>query len=215
MAPITVEPNSAAPAAAAPVEPNPGVEPQAAPAETGGAKLPDEVLQIPAMQALFAGAPAAFSASLKEFQNRPEAKLIASNKDALQQAGMGLYRSLGGDLGVLFNQLKISGEQLKAADQAGKLLELAPPFDVVNQQVAGSGENNPVLSAQPSAGAAGNTPAAANQMNSPVRSPAPLSAGAQKSLTNARIKNQTLGRPVDGPKPGQGRLLNNILKQPI
>lgn len=213
MANITVEPNSAAAPAAAAVEPNPGVEAQAAPA---AGELPDEVLQIPAMQALFAGAPAAFSASLKEFQNRPEAKLIASNKDALQQAGMGLYRSLGGDLGVLFNMLKLSGEQLKAADQAGKLLELAPPFDVVNQQVAGSGENNPVLSAQPPAGAAaGNTPAAANQMQSPVRSPAPMSAGAQKSLTNARIKNQTLGRPVDGPKPGQGRLLNTILKPVI
>jgi len=123
---------------------------------------------------------------------------------------MGLYRSLGGDLGVIFNQLKLNGEQLKAADQAGKLLEVAPPFDVVNQQVAGSGEGNPVLSAQPPTGAAGNTPAAANQMKSAVRSPAPMPASSQKSLTNARLKNLGPSKPT-----GQGQLLQSILKSPI
>ena len=175
--------------------------------------MPDEVLQIPAMQAVFAGQPAAVSASLKDFTNRPEAKLIASNKDGLMKAGLGLYRSLGGDLGVIFNQLRISGEQIKAADQAGTLLEIAPPFDVVNQQVAQSGEANPVLSAQPPAGlASGGAPAAAAQMGSPVRPPAPLPASSQKSITNARLKNQTAGTPTSGPKPGAGRILNNILK---
>lgn len=208
MATIPVEPISAA--AAPPVEPTNPEAAAAAPKSGGASALPDELLQIPAIQALFAGSPAAFSASLKDFQKRPEAKLISENKDALMQAGMGLYRSLGGDLGVVFNQLKLNGEQIKAADQAGKLLEVAPPFDVVNQQVAGSGEGNPVLSAQPPAGAAGNTPAAANQMKSPVRSPAPLPASSQKSLTNARVKNLGPSKPT-----GQGQLLQSILKSPI
>lgn len=205
---ITVEPRTAP---AAPVEPTAGAP---EPTSDAGA-LSDEILQIPAMQAVFAGSPAAFSASLKDFEKRPEAKLIVQNKDALMKAGMGLYRSLGGDLGVIFNQLKLSGEQLKSADQAGKLLELAPPFDQVNQQVASSGEGNPVLSAADPAGMAGFTPPAASQMNSAVRGPAPLPASSQKALTNARIKNQMLGKPTDGPKPGQGRILNNILKSPI
>jgi len=208
---ISVEPRTPE-ASPAPVEPIPGAPEQPA---AGGSGLPNELLQIPAMQAVFSGQPAAFSASLTDFAKRPEAKLISQNKDALLKAGMGLYRSLGGDLGVIFNQLRINGEQLKAADQAGKLLEIAPPFDTVNQMVAGSGENNPVLSAQPPAGLAGNTPSAAAQMGSPVRPPPPLPASSQTALTKARIKNQTLGRPSEGPKPGAGRILNNILKSPL
>lgn len=200
--PVIVEPRAPA---AAPVEST-----EAAPESTGGS-LPDEILQIPAMQAVFAGQPAAVSAPLEAFSKRPEAKLIASNRDALMRAGMGLYRSLGGDLGVIFNQLHISGNQLKQADQAGKLLEIAPPFDAVNQSVGASGENNPVLSAQVPGGAASAVPAP-SQFGSAVRGPAPLPASSQKSLTNARIKNQMLGKPSEGPKPGAGRLLNNILK---
>lgn len=173
--------------------------------------LPDEVLQIPAMQAVFAGSPAAVSAPIKDFSNRPEAKLIAQNRDALVRSGMGLYRSLGGDLGVIFNRLKLSDEQIKSADQAGKLLEIAPPFDEVNQSVASSGENNPVMNAQVPGGAASAIPTP-SQFGSAVRGPAPMPASSQKSLTNARIKNQMLGKPSEGPKPGAGRLLNNILK---
>lgn len=205
--PVVVEPRT--PAATPAVES--GTEAPAAESGTGAGSLPDEILQIPAMQAVFAGQPAAVSAPLEAFSKRPEAKLIADNRDALMRAGMGLYRSLGGDLGVIFNQLRLNGEQLKQADQAGKLLEIAPPFDAVNQSVASSGENNPVMNAQVPGGAAGAVPAP-SQFDSAVRGPAPLPAGAQKSLTNARIKNQMLGKPSEGPKPGAGRLLNNILK---
>lgn len=201
--PVVVEPR--APAATPAVES--GTE-----APTGAGSLPDEILQIPAMQAVFAGQPAAVSAPLEAFSKRPEAKLIADNRDALMRAGMGLYRSLGGDLGVIFNQLRLNGEQLKQADQAGKLLEIAPPFDEVNQAIAASGEANPVLSAQVPAGAAGAPVPSPSQFGSAVRGPAPMPASSQKSLTNARIKNQMLGKPSEGPKPGAGRLLNSILR---
>lgn len=205
---VTVEPRTA-PVTPPPVEPVPG----APEASSGGSSLPDEILQIPAMQAVFAGQPAAVSTPIESFKNRPEAKLLEQNKDALLRAGLGMYRNLGGDLGVIFNQLRISGEQLKAADQAGQLLEVAPPFDQVNASIAQSGESNPVLSAEMPAGlASAPAPAAANQVGSPVGSPKPLPASSQKAITNARLKNQMLGKPTDGPKPGQGRILNNILK---
>lgn len=204
MAEITVEPRNAA------VPANP--EPESNPASPAAA-LPDELLQIPAIQALFAGSPPAVSAPLEDFSKRPEAKLLLSNKDALLRAGMGLYRSLGGDLGVVFNQLYLNGAELQAADKEGRLLQLAPSFDQVNQSIASSGQNNPVLIARgPSGGAAGSPIPNPSQSASPIRSPAPLPASAQKSLTSARIKNQMLGQPSEGAKPGAGRLLNSILK---
>ena len=87
------------------VEPKPGVSPvaeTAPPAETDQtASLPDEVLRVPAIQAIFAGSPPAVSAPIEEFASRPEGKLVMANKEALMKAGMGLYRSVAGDLGVV------------------------------------------------------------------------------------------------------------------
>lgn len=170
----------------------------------GGGGFSDELLQIPAMQALFAGSPPALSTSLKDFSNRPEAKLMGDHKDELMKAGIGFYRSLGGDLGVLFNQLHIAGQDLQEADKAGKLLEVAPPFDQVTQQVTGSGEAHPSLTAQ----VPGGPKTAAPQAIPP--SPAPASV--QNKQTTARLKNVQPGSPTSGPAPGAGRILNNILK---
>lgn len=189
------------------------VQPRAgAPTETPKASvgdIPDEVLQIPAMQALFAGSPAALSASLAAFANRPEGKLIQSNKDVLMKAGMGLYRALDGDTGVIFNQMYVNGAELQQADKAGQLAQLAPPFDSVNQSVASSGADNPVLkSGQVPNGFKTASVPAAPQSNSAVP---PASAATQR----ARVANMAPKGPTSGPKPGAGRLLNSILKPVI
>jgi len=202
---IVVEPRDIAP----PVEP--AAEEVAAPA-TG--ELSDDVLKIPAMQALIAGQPPAISANLTTLDKMPEAKLIAANKDGLMSAGIGLYRSMDGANGVFFNQLFVSPDEIKAADQAGKLLEVAPPFETVNATVGKSGEQNPVLSAaeRPAGFKSGPTPTAV-----PPGAPAqpqgtPQPASAQKATANARMKNMQIGAPTSGPQPGAGRLLNTILK---
>lgn len=182
------------------------VEPMTEAPETS--ELPDELLQIPALQGLFAGSPPAFSASLKEFEKRDEAKTIAKNKDALMGAGMGFYRTLDGARGVVFNTLYVSPDDIKAADQSGQLATVAPEFTQVNDQIATSGEANPVLQAQPPTGMA-NPPA---PTNAPGAMPAPLPASAQKTLTNQRSKNLQVGAPTTGPEPGAGRLLNSLLK---
>lgn len=189
------------------------VEPKSAPAETptptaqGGVDLPDELLQLPAVQGLFSGAPPAFSTPIATFEKRPEAKLIADNKDALQRAGVGLYRSLAGDLGVLFNQLYIAGNDIAQADKEGRLLEVAPPFDQVSQSISQSGENNPVLNA---AGVPNGAKTAGVPTPGPTPEPAPAST--QNKLLTARLKNIPQGAPTSGPAPGAGRILNNILK---
>lgn len=180
----------------------------AAPTKTKGFAIPDEVLQIPAMQALFAGQPAAISASIVEFGKRPEGKLIQQNKDGLMKAGINLYRGLDGDTGVIFNQAYLSGSELQAADKAGQLSQVAPQFDAVNNAVAQSGANNPVLNAQtPSAFRTAPVPEAP-QSASPVP---PASAGTQKEAMKARVQNLQPKGAISGPKPGSGRLLNVAL----
>jgi len=200
-----VEPLSTAPATA------PAVEPTAQPAPTEkGSELPQELLQLPAFQALFAGQPPALSAPVADFAKRPETKLVSDNKAPLMKAGIGFYRSIGGDLGVVFNQMFISGEEIKAADTAGKLLEIAPPFDAVSQSVAQSGAENPVLKAQTPTG-----PRGAPVPTPPQSGGKPQSAAAQRKTTSARVMNIQPGAPTSGPAPGAGRLLNSILKPVI
>jgi hypothetical protein len=188
------------------VQPRAGVEPVAAAPAEGGADLPDDLLRIPAMQAVVAGSPGAFSAVLSQFEKRPEAKIISSNKDNLMKAGFGLYRSLDGQKGAVFNQLFVSPEEIQAADQAGQLETIAPAFDQLNMEVAGAGAANPVLAegARPEGFRAG---AAA-----PAAGPPPMAASAQKSVATKRANNLQPGSPTSGPVPGEGRLLNTILK---
>lgn len=198
----------------APVAPAPEEAPaEAAPAPE--ASLPDEVLQIPAIQGLITGEPAAVSAPLKEFSKRGEAEVIAKNSQSLMKAGMGFYRSLDGQIGVVFNQMYLPGETLKQADQAGKLLEVAPPFDTVNEALGKTGLAHPALaSGGPPAGPAVSGPPETPQAaQAPMQAgAAPLPASAQRKLMSARVTNMQQGSPTSGPSPGAGRLLNSILK---
>lgn len=204
---IVVEPLAAAPAA-----PEPAPAPEAAPEGDQSTGLPDDVLRIPVMQGILAGAPPAVSAPIAEFSQRPEAQLIKANLPALQSNGMGLYRSLDGNIGVLFNQLKISGDQLKQADQGGKLLEVAPPWDEVNASVGQSGGGNPVLAAGAPTGPPNMPPTPPQMAQAPMAGGKPPSAAVQKKTQTARLANAQPGAPTSGPKPGAGRLVNNILK---
>jgi len=185
-----------------------GVEPQAP--ETAPGALPENILKIPAMQGLMAGNPAAVSAAIKEFQKRGEAKLLIDNKDLLTRAGMGFYRSISGDLGVIFNQLHIHPDAIQAADKAGQLLSIAPPFDKVNHELSKAGAAHPVLNAQvPSGPASAPVPAPIQSATMPLPPPP---ASAQRKLMGARLANVSPGAPTSGPVAGQGALLRSILK---
>jgi hypothetical protein len=132
---------------------------------------------------------------------------------------MAVYSALDGKTGVVFNQLYVHPEELKAADAAGQLHTLAPPFDQVNHLISKSGTAHPALDTghqvptglkgapipQPPQ-VAGAAPVA------PSASIPPLPASAQRKALTAQIANLSPGSPTSGPVPGQGRLLNNILK---
>jgi hypothetical protein len=214
--------------------PSPQVQPANAPAPPAGPKLSEKLLKMPAMQALFAGAPPALSAPTKDFtqSKRDEAKIIKDNLPALQQVGMGFYKSLSGHLGVIYNMLHVHLQDLQAADKAGKLTVLAPDFDSITHAVSKSGARNPVLAvrgvpkgfktptpqAPPLAapvppGASGPAPAPMSPPPAPQVRPAP--AGVQRKLANARVANLQPGAPTSGASPGAGRLLNAIMKPVI
>jgi hypothetical protein len=203
-APIPVEPRDAAAPAAPAVAPAEGAE---APA------LPPEVVQIPAMQAILAGSPAAVSVPVEGFEGTAEGKAITAAKEPLMAAGIAFYRSLGGDLGAIFNRAYVDDQTIMEADKAGKLAELAPPLTSVNQSIATSGQNNPVLNAKAPEGM--KTPAP--KKISPVSMAQPKSVKsaspeAQSKAMTAKVRNLAIGSPTDGPKPGSGRILNSILK---
>lgn len=206
--------------AAAAVPPAPEVTPvdPAAAAPEGQSPLPQDLIAIPAFQGLLAGAPAAVSASISEFASRPEGKLIQEHKDELLKAGIGLYHSMQGDLGVLFNQMYISGEELKTADKEGKLTSVAPPFDQVNQQLASAGADHPILKdtlAPTGPKMAGPPSILPSVASTPAPGPSPIPAPAPQKQIGAKMRNLAMGSPTSGPKPGEGRILNQILKPVI
>lgn len=192
------------------------IDPQAAepaPAE-GGPELPDEILKIPAFGPLMAGSPPALSTNIKNLDKTEEGKAIAKNAKALQQSGIGFYRALSGDIGVIFNQLYVTGEAVKQADEAGQLMQLAPDFSTVNSEASKAGPINPVLSAGAPPEAPPIAPAPTPPQSASGRLPAPP-ASAETKLAGARAKNLQPGSPTSGPAPGRGRLLNNLLKPAI
>lgn len=207
--PVEVTPKAGAQVPAEPAEP---AEP-AAPATNGKKKgsINQELLRIPAMQALMAGSPPAVSAPLEAFAKRPEAKLFVQNKDDLLKAGLAFYKALSGDLGVVFNQLYISGDEIKKADQAGQLTSIAPPFDSVNQAVSQAGPANPVLSHQGVPGAFKQGPVPTPPQAATGGTVPPATSG-QRRIAETRAKQMQAGSPTSGPRPGAGRLLNQILK---
>lgn len=203
MANSLVEPNANAAAAA------PAVEPTTP--EATGTDLPQELLQIPAFQGIIAGEPAAFSVPIAGFENSPEGKLITANKDPLLKAGMGFYRSLGGDIGAIFNRMFLADTEIQTADKEGRLTEVAPPLSEVNQMISQSGQANPVLQDKPrptglkSAGPAAPAPG-------PTVPPNQLANKSPARAIQAKMRNLDVGSPTEGAKPGAGRVLNQILK---
>lgn len=221
----------------APASPQAPITPAAAPdaaapddSQSTAPQLPPELTSVPAIQGLLAGAPPAFSARIKQFEKTDVAKSIIANKDALLAAGFAFYKSLHGDLAVMYNRFHIHGEDIKAADKAGKLQVLAPPFEQVDHALSKAGKNHPLLknpqipqgfasqspqaAIQPGAQAAAGAP---STMDTPSAAPvAGQASGAlQKRLQGARLTNMQAGAPTSGPAPGGGRLLNSILKQVV
>lgn len=197
------------PAEVPPTTTEPAVAPESAPAQTAG--LPEELLQVPAIQAVVAGAPPAVSGTIADFSKRPEGKLIAANKEPLKQAGMGFYRSLGGDLGVIFNRFYISDQEIQEADKAGTLSQIAPPFESVNTSTQQAGLNNPSFNHSGPPGGFKQAPVpTVPQASTTIPNEPPASL--QRKAMAGKVMNAKPTGPLSAPAPGAGSLLRDILK---
>jgi hypothetical protein len=173
----------------------------AAPADDEGGGIPDEVLQIPAFAGLLRGTPPAVWA--ENGVKSPEGDIIVKNQKPLAEAGFGFYNSPDKKTNVVFNSQFTSLPEIEAMDKAGKLRDFATPIDDLRAAFAGS-------EAPPEGAAAPPAPGGPAQV-----APVPPNASLDKKLATARISNAQPGSPTSGPVPGQGRILNSIMKPTV
>ena len=91
--------------------------------------LPEDLLQNPLIFAVAKGNPAAVSAPDKS--KDPAVLAVVKHAQPLVAAGFGIYQSVDKKTDVLFNTQSMHPDDLLQADRAGKLLDLAPPFDSI------------------------------------------------------------------------------------
>lgn len=170
--------------------------PEAAPEDTGG-EIPDEILQIPAFEGLLQGRPAA----VYDYKGSgtPVMEAIPKYAQQLADAGIAFYKSKDGALAVMFNTQFVSPEDIEKADAEGKLTEVAEPLAAV------TGAYDAVLNEDAAAAPSPAAPAPTSVTPAPV----------ENKLTTARLANVQSGAPTSGPKPGAGRVLNNVLKRAV
>lgn len=168
------------------------------PAPDEASELPDEVLKMPILNSLLNGAPPAVYAPSDA--KIPETKVIDKYSKELMGAGFAAYGTADGVNTVLFNQLFVTPEEIKAADANGTLLgQLAIPYEELAAGYEGAKlKDGEKPSEEPTVPAGG--------------MPAPASSATDKKLATARIANVAIGSPTSGPAPGQGRILNSALK---
>jgi len=127
---------------------------------------------------------------------------------------LNFFKSLHGDTGVIYNAMYVHPQDLLAADKAGKLAQVAPPWSKVDHIISKSGAGHPALTSKGAAGLATPTPQQPPQASTGVITPPgkPLPAKAQSQLLQARIAATQPGAPTAGPAPGGSQLLNRVLR---
>lgn len=185
--------------------------PAPAPAAQGGASLPEELLQLPVMQALMAGQPGAVSDNVEQAQNTEFGLAVSKFGKEMQKAGFGFYLANDGQLGVIFNQLYVNPEDILAADNAGTIQELAPPVAQVEQGILSDPGANPVLGDVAPPGAAAPVRATGGSSGGAAAVPAASGPGNAALAAKRRQNVQTKG-PTDSARPAAGKILNDILK---
>lgn len=176
-----------------PAAPAPAESPAPAAEEGGG--IPDEVLQLPEMAGLLRGTPPAIWS--EHGVKTPETEVIVKHQNELANAGFGFYNSPDKKTNVIFNTQFTSLPEIQAMDKAGKLREFATPLADVTAAFSGAG-------APPAEG-----------QSAPPQAIAPANPSMDAKLATQRVNNLGPGDPTSGPLPGQGRILNSILKPTV
>ena len=179
-------PAAAAPAAAPAQE--------EAPREPNINYLPPEVANLPVVQAVFIGQPAAVFATPEDKDN-PAVGLIAQAQQDLPAAGLGLYAD--DNVAVLFNPEFVSPQEVAQAVNSGAIDKVAAPLGMLDSAFA-----------EAQGGAEGGVPPASG--GTPVK---PASANTQTRINAARVQNLKPQAPTQGARAGQG--IVNDLTRPV
>lgn len=181
-------------AAAPAVDPAPTEAEPTQPAEPNINFLPPEVANLPVVQAVFIGQPAAVSAT-KEDKDNPAVGLIAQAQQDLPAAGLGLFAD--DNVAVLFNPSYVSPQEVVQAVRAKTLDKLAVPISKLDEAF------NSVQAKKSNGGA---PPAS----GTPVP---PAGQTTQSRINAARVQNLKPQAPTAGAKAGQG--IVNDLTRPV
>lgn len=204
---MPVNPEDIQAAAPAPEPAAPADTAEKSKSDSGAHELPDALLkEVPALQLLMQGSPPATIAP--KDSKFPELKAVGEHLKDLGKAGFGVYQTKDKQNVVFFNGLLVTPDQVKAADEAGTLDQIATPYDQLRAEFNGGA---------PEAGGAAPTSDATGGVSGGVMSAAaaggpPAAPAAQRALTAERVNNLQPGSPTSGPAPGQGRILNSLLK---
>ena len=181
--------------------------PPAPAATTPSPEVDPKVANSPPIQAVLAGNPPAVWADTEN--PGAGAVFIAQNLPSFGQLGLGLYRAP--DKAVLFNQQVLSPEQVKQMDASGELDSVAPPIESffpnlpTEAQASEGTMPSPDAAVAPEAvsGAAGGIPAGL---------PGGIPPAAPKA-TAMRLEQLQPKAPSQRPAPGQGLVLNGLLRR--
>jgi hypothetical protein len=224
--------NTPATAPAPPAAPAPSAAPSPTPKGAPGnpAKLlkeafpdlPDEVLQVPVVQWIAVGRPPAVR--LEPGHYYPELKPVQKHLPSLMKNGFNIYKSKAQDL-VFFNPVAITGEELMAADEGGKLESFVPSYgelmgklpnemsdEQAAQELVDAEEVQRGLAAEGFAPNTQETPGTPPSSQTPVP-PAPAAVHAK--LAASRSRPLGAGAPTSGPFPGAGRIPNALAVRPL
>lgn len=204
---ITTDDIQAAAPAAPQAQPAPA---EAAPAPEGGdkeASIPDDVLRIPAFNALLEGKPGAIFAPNN--QQDPDISTILKHGQELIHAGFAFYRAKSMPVNLIYNRLFLDDKQIADADAKGELSKIAEPFNEVRDSYEAL-RKKPAPGAAPGAASTPDAtvaPAPSALPASPAPAGAPAPASVQNKITTARLNAISPGAPN-----GVGRVLSAIQK---
>lgn len=174
--------------------------------------LPPDVQSVPVIQLLAIGEPPAVL--IEPGQYFPALEPIGRNLPKLLNSGLDFYKSTKGD-GVLFNPLFINEDELRLADESGKLEQLVPKYselmseepqvvpDEKFEELLRQQEDNEIGLRQ-----------LANEAP-PADLVEPPPAAVEGKVAQARTKNFAPTTPTRRNVPGGGQIMNDLIKRAV
>lgn len=187
-------------------------EPAAAEGNAPIFNLPEEVAKLPVVKRISIGSPPAVR--VEPGQHFPELKAIEDNIPDIVVAGLDFYQSKEGD-SIMFNPLFIGAEELKAADAAGRIKEVIPSYSEL------MGKKPTTMSEEEAKKQPARRDKLKKDLMNKLGSPTAASEGTAVPPATAKTQN-TIAKsrlpepqsPTSGPRPGAGRIINNLLERP-